>query len=123
MSVPARLLRALRGGVDSVPPTQARRLADAGALLLDVREPDEWRAGHAPRAQHIPLGRLTGALDQIPPDRQVVVICRSGNRSRTATKLLITHGRNAVNVSGGMRAWQTAGLPVINAKNSAGTII
>lgn len=123
MSFTARLLGALRGGVRSVGPAQAHDLAEAGALLLDVREPEEWRTGHAPHARHIPLRRLTEELDHTPQDRRIVVVCRSGSRSRTATRLLIANDRDAVNLSGGMRAWQIAGLPVVDSANRAATII
>lgn len=89
----------------------AARLVDAGlALLIDVREDDEWTAGHAPAALHIPLGRLPQT--RLPADRPVLAICRSGNRSATAAALLLARGVDARNVAGGMRAWQAAGMPI-----------
>ncbi len=80
--------------------------------LLDVREPDEWTAGHAPGATHIPLGELGSRTAEIPADRAVYVICRSGHRSAHATSALTSAGWNAVNVAGGMRQWAAQGRPM-----------
>lgn len=81
-----------------------------GVLLLDVREADEWRSGHAPGAVHVPLGQLDPA--RLPEADTVYVICRSGNRSAMATQVLLAAGVDAHNVAGGMGAWARAGLPV-----------
>ena len=98
--------------VQEVDVAEAARLTDAGlAVLLDVREDDEWAAGHSPVALHVPLGDLPHS--QLPSDRPVLAICRSGNRSATAAALLIARGFDTRNVAGGMQAWQTAGLPVV----------
>jgi len=98
----------------SVEPLEARRRQTAGVLLVDVREPDEWRAGHAPGATHIPLGELHAQLTAIPRDRDVLLICRSGNRSQQAQRLLRAAGYlRAINVAGGMIAWGRAGLPIV----------
>jgi len=105
------LLSKLLGGA-GVGPLEAKELLSGGAVLIDVREPDEWDAGHAPGARHIPLGTLERRLRQVPADRRVVVVCRSGNRSAQATALLAREGRDAVNLVGGMHAWKSAGLPV-----------
>ena len=91
--------------------TEAKRRHDSGALLIDVREPDEWFLGHAPGATHIPLGSLSQHIAELPRDRDLLLICRSGNRSGTAQELLVRQGfSRAVNVSGGMLAWTRAGL-------------
>jgi rhodanese-related sulfurtransferase/glyoxylase-like metal-dependent hydrolase (beta-lactamase superfamily II) len=87
-------------------------LVDAGALLLDVRETDEWVAGHAPAAMHVPMRQVPSRVDDLPRDRQIVAVCRSGGRSRAVTEALIGAGFDAVNVTGGMRAWEAAGLPI-----------
>ncbi len=106
-------------GVVEVEVTEAARLADAGlALLVDVGEGDEWAAGHAPAAVHVPLGNLPQT--QLPADLPVLAICRSGNRSAAATALLLARGADACNVTGGMRAWQAAGLPVTTGHGPAG---
>ncbi|MEV1142201.1 rhodanese-like domain-containing protein [Micromonospora sp. NPDC049799] len=93
-------------------PEQAADLMASGGVLLDVREPAEWRAGHAPRARHIPLGQLAERLRDIPADRPVVTVCRSGARSRQAAALLARDHGQVHNLAGGMRAWVDAGLPL-----------
>jgi rhodanese-related sulfurtransferase len=92
---------------------EASRRQAAGALLIDVREPAEWQQGHAPGATLIPLGSLSGRLADFPRDRDVLLICRSGNRSGSAQRQLLQLGYQRVfNVAGGMNAWSNAGLPV-----------
>lgn len=81
-------------------------------FILDVREPHEFAAGHVPGATLIPLGQLSSRLSEIPKDKTVVAVCRSGNRSGQATELLRQRGFNAHNMRGGMNAWTQAGLPV-----------
>lgn len=80
------------------------------AVLLDVREDDEWAAGHAPGAVHVPMGQLTP--ESLPEGSPVYCICRSGNRSLQVAEVLVAAGLDARNVSGGMLAWVDAGLPV-----------
>jgi rhodanese-related sulfurtransferase len=81
----------------------------AQAYLVDVREDDEWLAGHAPGAQHIPLGVLSERCSQIPQDRDVYVICRSGGRSARAVQALDAGGWQVLNVADGMLGWESAG--------------
>ena len=97
----------------TVSPGQAATLADSGAILLDVREPHEWQAGHAPRAQHILFGQLSRRAAEVPRRRDVVTVCRSGARSARAAAMLAPDGREVSNLGGGMRAWARAGLPVV----------
>lgn len=94
--------------------TEARqRLDNREAMMIDVREPDEWAAGHVAGAKHIPLGDLPTRLEEVPRDQAVLLFCRSGNRSGKATALLQAQGYDQVaNVEGGIIAWQSAGLPV-----------
>ena len=80
-----------------------------GVTLLDVREPDEWAAGHAPEAVHIPMGELAGRLEDLPADEEVYVVCRSGGRSARVTAFLNANGWDAKNVDGGMQSWHAAG--------------
>ncbi len=82
-------------------------------VLLDVREDDEWEAGHAPGALHVPLGQVPARLDEIP-DGEVHVICRSGGRSGQAVAWLTRNGYDVVNVAGGMHAWVDANRPVVS---------
>jgi rhodanese-related sulfurtransferase len=84
----------------------------AGALLLDVREHDEWDAGHVPGAVHIPLGELGARYTEIGQDQPLFVICRSGHRSARAAQALTGAGWDARNVSDGMMGWQAAGRPM-----------
>jgi rhodanese-related sulfurtransferase len=82
------------------------------AWLLDVREDDEWQAGHAPGATHIPLGQLGSRSVEVPKDQTVYVICRSGGRSARAAFALLGAGWDAINVAGGMQEWAAAGRPM-----------
>ncbi len=80
-----------------------------GVWLLDVREDDEWAAGHAPDARHIPLGELSARAAEVPQDQAVYVICRSGVRSARAAQVLAAAGWQTINVAGGMQDWAAAG--------------
>jgi len=84
-----------------------------GAVLLDVREDDEWTAGHAPEARHLPMSQLTGRLDEVPAADPLYVICRSGSRSARVVAFLSQQGVSAVNVAGGMQSWAAAGRPMV----------
>lgn len=102
-------------------PGQAQRLMEEGATLLDVREVDEWWAGHAPGAMHAPLSALDPA--GVPEGRPLLTICRSGRRSAQAQRQLSAVGRQAINVAGGMVAWRDAGLPVVTDDGAPGDIV
>ena len=91
----------------------------ADALLVDVREPDEWTAGHAPGAMHIPRGQLGARYTEIPRDGRVYLICRAGSRSSQAAHALAGAGWNVVNVSDGMTGWAAAGRPMTNESGAA----
>jgi rhodanese-related sulfurtransferase len=96
---------------DIEPAEAAQRWAE-GALLLDVRENDEWDAGHVPGSTHIPLSGLQARVGELPGDQTILVICRSGNRSQEARDLIAAAGlTNVTSVNGGVRAWQAAGNP------------
>lgn len=84
----------------------------AQAYLLDVREDDEWTAGHAPDAQHIPLGSLSEQAGEVPRDREIYVICRAGHRSARAAQALSSAGWQAINVADGMHGWESSGRPM-----------
>ena len=99
------------------------KLVQGGAFLLDVREPNEWVAGHATAATHIPLGQVPGRLAEVPADATVVVICRVGGRSNQAATWLRANGVDAVNLAGGMQAWAAAGLDVITDDGDPGRVL
>ena len=98
---------------DSVPEVLAAALP-AGVYLLDVREDDEWTAGHAPDAVHIKLADVPARSAELPRDRELYIICRSGRRSAYAAEGLLAAGLNAVNVADGMTGWAVAGRPMIS---------
>ncbi len=101
---------------DGVDVKQAQIMSKEGALLLDVREPEEFSAGHAPNAKLIPLGQLSARLQDIATykDKPIVVICRSGRRSGIAVGQLQSAGFTQVsNVQGGMQSWEKNGLEVV----------
>ena len=99
----------------------ARLVREEDALLLDVREPDEWTAGHAPGAVHVPLRTLPANRPE--PGRRVVAVCRSGGRSASATAALRQWGYDAVNLDGGMQAWEAAGLDVVTDEGGPGRVV
>jgi rhodanese-related sulfurtransferase len=81
-------------------------------FLLDVREKQEMREGYISGAKLIPLGQLSSRMKELPKNREIVCVCRSGNRSRSAAKKLIEAGYSAANMKGGMLAWKWSKLPV-----------
>lgn len=88
----------------------AQRLSQ-GAVLIDVRQADEYEEAHLPEATLIPLNDLPDRVDEIAPGSEVLVICRSGGRSAAACEFLAQQGRTALNVAGGMLAWIDSGRP------------
>jgi rhodanese-related sulfurtransferase len=106
-----------------VDPSAARRLLEAGAFLLDVREDDEWDAGHAPGAVHVVMGAIPDRTAELPSDRTIVCICRVGGRSGAVAVALAGAGFDVRNVDGGMLAWEAAGYPVVSGSGDPGRII
>lgn len=82
-------------------------------ILLDVRENDEWQQGHAPGAVHIPMSEVPSRLGEIDIDSQLYVVCKAGGRSARVVEYLNQIGYDAVNVDGGMAAWQFSGRPLV----------
>jgi rhodanese-related sulfurtransferase len=97
--------------VPEIDPLEGARRVDAGAMLLDVRNADEWAVGHASDAIWIPMDEIEPRRGEISGGREVVVICRSGARSAKVTEVLRSWGHDAVNLAGGSLAWLEAGLP------------
>jgi rhodanese-related sulfurtransferase len=91
----------------------------ADAYLLDVREDQEWAAGHAPDAHHLPMMQVPGRLSEVPDDRDVVVVCRVGERSARVVAYLRANGYDRVeNLDGGMMDWVRAGRPLVSEDGS-----
>ena len=105
--------RAKPAAVRAVEVTEAHRLQQEGAQLIDVREPGEYAGGHAQGARNIPLDQLVQRAGEVRGDTPVLVICQSGGRSARAQDLLTRQGTPDVrNVRGGTGAWRRAGLPL-----------
>ncbi len=97
----------------SVADAYAKR--EAGAFILDVRQPEEWNQVHIPGATLIPLGELQSRLSEVPSDQEVVVVCRSGNRSQQGRDILKNAGFEQVtSMAGGVNQWQAAGYPTVS---------
>jgi rhodanese-related sulfurtransferase len=95
-----------------------------GAYLLDVRETDEWVAGHAPDAHHLPMAELPARIAEVPNDGDVVVVCRSGRRSGQVVSYLISRGfDNVRNLVGGMQDWSAAGRPLTSEDGQPARVI
>ena len=94
----------------------AERL-DASAVVVDVRQPDEYLSGHVPGAVLIPLNDVPDRYGELPTDREVLVVCRSGGRSYVASEFLVANGVRAVNVAGGTLAWIESGREVVEGES------
>ncbi len=105
--------------VPSVPAAQV----PADVAMLDVREADEWDAGHAPGARHLPMSQLAARIAEVPADDPLYVVCRSGGRSARVVEFLSAQGRPAVNVDGGMQSWAAGGRPVVAEGGGAPEIV
>ncbi len=112
-----------RPPVPEVDVAEAVERVGVGHVLLDVRERHEWDAGHAPGARHLPLSEFTSRRGELARDAAYVVVCRVGARSAKATALLLEAGTEAVNVTGGMLAWESAGFCVTRDDGSAGIVV
>jgi rhodanese-related sulfurtransferase len=94
--------------------TDAFELYQTGVLFVDVREKDEWEQIHIPNTTHIPLGELARRQKELPKDQQIVVVCRSGNRSQAGRDTLLSSGfTNVASMAGGVKDWSVAGYPTV----------
>lgn len=92
---------------------EAYSMYQDGAFVLDVRTVEEWNEFHAPGTTFIPLDELASRVDELPRDRQIVVVCRSGNRSQQGRDILLDAGFTQVtSMDGGLNAWRSAGYPI-----------
>jgi len=96
---------------------------EADAVLLDVREPEEWAAGHVESAVHIPIGEVVNRLGELPDGDPLYVTCRGGGRSSRVVGYLRGQGINAVNVAGGMKDWAAGGKPMVSDTDRAPEVI
>lgn len=95
--------------------SEAAALRDGGAFILDVREPDEWVESHIPGTTLIPLGELASRVNEVPKDQEVVVVCRSGNRSQQGRDILLAAGYTDVtSMAGGVNQWKAAGFETVS---------
>ncbi len=102
-----------------IPEITVAQVADE-AYLLDVRESGEWVAGHAPQAIHVPMMQIPARMNEVPIDRDVVVVCRVGSRSAQVVAYLRAHGWDRVsNLGGGMEAWHAAGRSMVSENGRA----
>lgn len=92
---------------------QAYEKYQNGVFLLDVREPEEWNEYHVPNTTLIPLGELASRVNELPKDQEIVVICRSGNRSQQGRDILLQAGFNATSMAGGVKTWSSMGYPTV----------
>lgn len=102
------------------PAEAAQRSQDL--FLLDVREPEEWDAGHIAGSHHIPMGELPRRLDEVPTDATVLAICRSGNRSGRVTAWLAEQGYEVRNLDGGLKAWHAENLALDSGEGDPGVV-
>jgi rhodanese-related sulfurtransferase len=93
-----------------------------GATILDVREDDEWTAGHIAGSVHVPLSQLPTRAADIPPTDPLVVVCKVGSRSARVTAWLAGQGREVANLVGGLDAWADAGRPLVTDDGRPGTV-
>ena len=102
-------------GIDAAA-VQAKLNEKPKPLVLDVREPSEYAAGHIGGSTLIPLHQLSSRMSELPQDREIICVCASGSRSGSAARRLAGEGYTVLNMSGGMSRWQRAGLPVKKGK-------
>ena len=91
---------------------QDRLTGSKPPLLIDVRQPNEYKTGHIKQAKLIPLDQLNNRMHELPQGREIICVCRSGARSGSAVRRLEKAGYKATNLKGGMMSWKRAGLPV-----------
>ncbi|GAA2739724.1 rhodanese-like domain-containing protein [Kitasatospora cinereorecta] len=107
---------------EALPTTDAASVP-SDAVLLDVREQDEWDAGHVEGALHVPIGQVLARLEELPEEK-LYVLCRVGGRSAQVVQYLVANGlREAVNVDGGMYAWEAAGRPMVSSSGAPAYVL
>lgn len=112
-----------RPDVPQVEPSEAATLAAGGAVILDVREVDEWTAGHVADSLFVPMSEVQARQGELPHDRRIVAVCRVGGRSAAVVEALNAWGFDSVNLEGGLRAWEASGLPLVTDHGTPGTVV
>jgi rhodanese-related sulfurtransferase len=121
----AAVVETLPAPAENLPPNTWKEISVAeaaaryneGAFMLDVRQPEEWDEIHIPGATLIPLGELPQRLGELPQDQEIVVYCRSGNRSQSGADILAKNGFEGVaSMAGGINEWSSAGYPTESEK-------
>jgi rhodanese-related sulfurtransferase len=102
-------------------PTELQRSMDE-VQVLDVRDDDEWTAGHIDGARHVPMDEVQDRLGDLSTGSRIVTVCRSGQRSGKVAEDLRSRGYDAENLEGGLHAWHEAGLTLVAADGSAGAV-
>lgn len=98
----------------SVSVDEAYQMYQEGTFVLDVRTPEEWNEFHAPNTTLIPLDELASRVDELPKDKPIVVVCRSGNRSQAGRDILLQAGFDATSMNGGLNEWRSKGYAVVS---------
>ena len=109
--------------MQSIPTIRVEDISAPAAALVDVRELNEWNAGHAPEAMHLPLSELTDRYGELADLGEILVICKVGGRSARAVQFLLDSGIPATNVEGGMLAWQAASLEMLSELGATPAVI
>jgi rhodanese-related sulfurtransferase len=91
---------------------KAYQMYQGGTFVVDVRTQEEWDEYHVPNTTLIPLDQLPNRLSELPKDKEIVVICRSGNRSQEGRDILLSAGYNATSMTGGVKEWYAKGYPI-----------
>lgn len=105
-----------------IPAVDATGVAE-DATILDVREDDEWAAGHIAGSTHVPMSELVGRVADVPAADPLVVVCRVGSRSAQVAAWLRAQGRDAHNLTGGLESWTAAGRPLVTPAGTPGTVV
>jgi len=109
--------------ISQIHPSEVAALREDGAILLDVRTPEEFASGHAPGVTFLPLNELEARFEELSATTPILAICRAGGRSQAAAEFLVSQGFSVSNVLGGMAAWASDGLPVVTDDGGAGQVI
>lgn len=91
---------------------KAYEMYQSGTFVVDVRTQAEWDEYHAPNTHLIPLDELQARLSEVPKDQEILVVCRSGNRSQEGRDILLAAGYNATSMAGGLKEWYAKGYPI-----------